>query len=342
LVRQVSQALTGIHWEMIIVDDDSPDGTAREARGIFFVDPRVRCVQRVGRRGLSTACIEGMLSCSTRLLAVMDADLQHDPALLRLMYERLKSGDADVVVGSRYIAGGSMGEWDQRRQFVSRFATKLAGAITHHPVADTMSGFFALRRDILDIAIRRLSTRGFKILLDILSALPADVRVIELPYTFRNRMAGESKLSVNVIWEFLLLLADKLVGRYVPVNFLAFGAIGGIGIGVHFLVMLIVFKAFGANFAVAQSAATAVAILFNYTINNLLTYAGASLKGVAWVKGLVSFYLICGIGAFANVGVADYLFGQQKTSWVLASLAGIAMSSVWNYAVSARYTWKST
>ena len=340
LTRRLDAALEGIAWELIVVDDDSPDGTAAHAREIYARDTRVRCVRRIGRRGLSSACIEGMLSSSAPYLAVMDGDLQHDPAVLRTMLVALQRDEADLVIGSRYVEGGSVGDWNSQRVMISRVATRLSGLVTHRPISDPMSGFFALRRQVLDSCVKDLSSLGFKILLDIVASSGRSVRIKEIPFTFGERLTGESKLSTNVIWEYLLLLADKLVGRYVPVRFLAFAAIGALGVGVHFLVLSTVFRGLGQAFVVGQTLATAAAIAFNFSVNNLLTYSGQSLRGMRWVKGLASFYLICGIGAFANVGVSSYLFGRD-TSWPLAALAGIAMSSVWNYAVSARYTWRA-
>lgn len=340
LTRRLDAALDGIAWELIVVDDDSPDGTAAHAREIYQRDTRVRCVRRIGRRGLSSACIEGMLSSSAPFLAVMDGDLQHDPAVLRRMLQALRQDEADLVVASRYVEGGSVGDWDSQRAMISRVATRLSGLVTHRPISDPMSGFFALRRSVLDACVKDLSSLGFKILLDIVASSERSVRIKEIPFTFGERLSGESKLSTNVIWEYLLLLADKLVGRYVPVRFLAFAAIGALGVGVHFLVLSVVFKGLGLSFSAGQSTATMVAIAFNFSVNNLLTYSGQSLRGRRWLRGLLSFYLICGVGAFANIGVSSYLFGNN-TSWPLAALAGIAMSSVWNYAVSARYTWKA-
>lgn len=341
LRRRLAEALTGVSWELIIVDDDSPDGTADLAKSMHHADPRVRCIRRVGRRGLSSACIEGMLSSSAPFVAVMDGDLQHDPMVLRKMLTALRGDEADLVVGSRYIEGGSVGDWDGKRIAISRFATRLAGLVTRQPLADPMSGFFALKRSAFEACVHRLSSLGFKILLDIVASSDASLRIKEVSFTFGQRLAGESKLSTNVIWEYLLLLADKLVGKWVPVRFLAFSAIGALGILVHFAVLTTLFKVIGTSFLVGQSVATGVAILFNYSINNILTYSGQSLRGVAWIRGLLTFYVICGIGAFANVGISSWLFGND-TSWPLAALAGIAMSSVWNYAVSARYTWRAT
>jgi dolichol-phosphate mannosyltransferase len=341
LIKRITPALEGIRWEVIVVDDDSPDGTAAEARAMYSADARVRCIQRLGRRGLSSACIEGMLASSARFLAVMDGDLQHDPAVLRLMYDALAADEADLVIGSRYAGGGSVGQWDSRRLAISQFATRLANLVTRRQVADPMSGFFSLKRQVIEDCARDLSSLGFKILLDIIASSKDRIRIKEIPFTFGTRLSGESKLSTNVAWEFLLLLADKLVGKYVPARFLAFAGIGVLGIGVHFLVLTIMFKGLNAGFTTSQATAAAVAILFNFSVNNVLTYSSRLLKGYEWLKGLLTFYFICGIGAMANVGVSSYLFGHD-TAWPLAALSGIVMSAVWNYAVSARYTWKMT
>jgi dolichol-phosphate mannosyltransferase len=270
----------------------------------------------------------------------MDGDLQHDPVALTTMLRALRNDEADIVVGSRHVRGGSVGDWDGRRVFISRVATRLSRLVTRRAISDPMSGFFALRREVIESSAKDLSSLGFKILLDIVASSSQRIRVTEVPITFGDRVSGESKLSTNVAWEYLLLLADKLVGRYVPVRFLAFAAVGGVGIAVHFLVLTGALKLMGQTFALSQSAATIVAIAFNYSVNNVLTYSGQSLHGRRWLRGLLSFYLICGVGAFANVGVSSYLF-VNETAWPLAALAGIAMSSVWNYAVSSRYTWRT-
>src|SRR5262249_53557659 len=285
LVRGIDSALQGISWEAISVDDDSPDGTAAEARNMYQGDPRVRCIRRLGRRGLSSACIEGMLASSARFLAIMDADLQHDPSVLRAMYYALAADKADLVIGSRYTSGGSVGHWDSRRLAISQFATRLSNVLTRRPVADIMSGFFALKRAVFEDCAGRLSSLGFKILLDIIVSAKDDVRIEEIPYVFGTRSYGESKLSPKVAWEFVLLLADKLVGKYVPVRFLSFAGVGAVGVGVHFTVLSLAFKILNAGFTVSQAVATAVAILFNFSVNNVLTYTGQSLSGFAWVRG---------------------------------------------------------
>ena len=337
LLRRLEVALGRTDWEIIFVDDDSPDGTAVVVRDIARIDPRVRCLQRIGRRGLSSACIEGMMAASAPTIAVMDADLQHDETILPTMLTEIEGG-ADVVIGTRYAAGGSTGDWNESRKVMSQLATTASRLILQQPVSDPMSGFFMLQRKVLESTVHHLSGLGFKILLDILATAKQPLRVTEVPYRFRDRHAGESKLDEMVVWEYAMLLADKTIGRYVPVRFLAFSVIGGIGLFVHMAVLSLTFHGLGWTFTTAQSIATGTAMTFNFTLNNVLTYRDARLRGVAWFKGLVSFMLACSLGAFANVGIASYLF-ENRTQWIVASLAGVLVGAVWNYAVSQIYTW---
>ena len=341
LAERVAAALPEISWEIIFVDDDSPDGTAAAAWRLSRTDPRVRCIRRIGRRGLASACIEGMLSSNATFFAVMDADLQHDPSCLARMYEILAADKADLVIGSRYAPGGSVGGWDEKRLAMSRFATRLARAVTHQPLSDPMSGFFAIKREVFEDCVKNLSSIGFKILLDIVASSKKDTRIVEIPFVFSSRLTGESKLNTNVMWEYLLLILDKLFGKYIPVRFIAFAGIGVVGVAVHFLALGLMHKGMNIDFPVSQGVATVVAIVFNFTLNNLLTYADSTLRGFHWIQGLLSFLFICGIGAAANVGIASYLFSNDL-SWAVAALAGIALSAVWNYAVTARYTWSTS
>jgi len=340
LLERLNAVLAGISWEAIFVDDDSSDGTAEAVRAAGRRDTRVRCIQRIGRRGLAGACIEGILASSAPYVAVMDADLQHDEAILPQMIEVLRGGGCDVVVGSRYVEGGGVGDWSAQRQRASSLATRLARLVTKADIADPMSGFFMLRRSVFEGVMRGLSTQGFKILLDILATANAPLRITEIPYQFRQRVAGESKLDTLVAWEFAMLLADKLVGHIVPVRFLLFAIIGGLGVFVHMGVLAAGLKLFGLAFVPAQTIAAVVAMTANFLLNNLFTYADRRLKGWRVLRGLVSFYVICSFGAAANVGVASYLFAQQQVWWV-AGIAGIIVGSVWNYAVSSIFTWQN-
>jgi dolichol-phosphate mannosyltransferase len=325
---------------VIFVDDDSKDGSANHARALARRDPRVRCLQRIGRRGLSTACIEGVMASASPYVAIMDGDLQHDEQLLPRMLEVLKNEPIDVVVGSRYISGGGIGDgFSSGRARVSGFATRLAAFICKVEIADPMSGFFMFRREVFDNVVRDLSGQGFKILLDVLASSPYPLRVRELPFEFRKRRHGESKLDVLVAWEYGMLLADKLIGHLVPVRFALFALIGGIGLFIHIAVLWIGLTLIALSFVAAQTLATIIAMTFNFFLNNLFTYRDQRLRGWRLLRGLFSFYLICGIGAVANVGIATYVFRADQTWW-MAGIAGVIVGSVWNYAVSSVFTWK--
>jgi dolichol-phosphate mannosyltransferase len=204
-----------------------------------------------------------------------------------------------------------------------------------------MSGFFLIKREAFDRAVRNLSAQGYKILLDIVASAKPTLKIAEVPYTFRTRQHGESKLDSAVTWEYLMLLVDKLIGHIVPARFVMFMAVGGAGVFVHMAVLTLVHKVFGAEFIVGQTSATITAMTFNFFVNNFLTYRDKRLKGVwGMLRGLLSFYLVCAIGAVSSVGIADYLFEQQHGSWWLSGVAGILVGAVWNYAASSIFTWR--
>jgi len=283
--------------------------------------------------------MEGVLACASPYIAVMDADLQHDERLLLQMLQVLDNDGADLVIGSRYVPGGGVGDWSSGRVRMSGLATRLAGVICKADVADPLSGFFMCRREVFEAALRRMSGQGFKVLLDLLASSPEPPRVRELPYSFRERQHGESKLDAMIAWEYGMLLADKLVGRFVPVRFALFGLIGGLGLIVHLSTLWLALNLLGIEFAAAQAVATIVAMTSNFVLNNQFTYRDQRLRGLGLLRGLVVFYLICGVGAVANVGVASYAFTSSHTWW-LAGVAGAVVGSVWNFAMSSVFTWR--
>ncbi|MGA8401341.1 MAG: glycosyltransferase family 2 protein, partial [Stellaceae bacterium] len=289
IVERLNRALDGIAWEVIFVDDDSPDGTAEAVRMLARRQGNIRCLQRIGRRGLASACIEGMLASSAPYLAVMDGDLQHDEGLLPRMFAKIKAERLDVVVASRHVADGSLGNFEASRVAISNFATRLSRLVVKADLTDPMSGFFVIERSAFDGAMRRLSGQGFKILLDLFASTPRPFIFAELPLHFRERLHGESKLDALVAWEYLMLLLQKLLGPAVPVRFLLFSVIGGLGVGVHLTTLGTTLHA-GAPFAVAQGIATVVAMTTNFLLNNLFTYRDRRLKGWRILSGLGSFY----------------------------------------------------
>ena len=337
LLAKLGVALAGIEWEAVFVDDGSTDGTPDLLTRIAQSDRRVRMVRRIGRRGLSSAVVEGALATTTPIIAVIDADLQHDERILPDLYRAIAEGDHELAIGTRYAGNGSIGEWDDRRLKISRFATALASPIMKTRLSDPMSGFFAVRRDVLLEAAPRLSNVGYKILLDIVASAHRPLKVAEVGYTFGTRQSGESKLDEMVALEYIELLLDKTIGRFVPVKLVQFGAIGVLGVGVH-LFLLYATLTGGAAFAAAQASAVIGAMTFNFALNNRFTYRDRQLKGLSWFRGLLSFYLVCALGAVANVGIGSLVY-EQYHGWWIAGIAGAIVGSVWNYVASSWLTW---
>lgn len=339
LIDKIDAALAGVEWEVVLVDDDSPDGTADHVRSIARNDPRIRCIQRVGRRGLSSACIEGLASSSAPYLGVMDADLQHDETLLRNMLDLLRQGSTDLVIGSRYVSGGGVGNWDGTRKRISRFATRLSQVLLKNHVADPMSGFFMIRNDRFWDAARNLSGRGFKILMDLIASSPGPIRIVELPFIFRPRHSGESKLDSMVALEHLMLLLDKALGWLIPLRFLLFVSVGGIGAVLHLVILGGFFRWAGRDFWISQMIASLCAMVLNFILNNFMTYRDRRLRGSKLVGGLLVFIVVCSVGAFTNTQIAEYLY-SRSIPWWIAGLMGAAVGSVWNYGVSSQFVWR--
>ncbi|MGN6271115.1 MAG: glycosyltransferase family 2 protein [Sphingomonas sp.] len=341
LVARLDAALKGRAWEAIFVDDDSPDGTAGAAREIARLDRRVRVIQRIGRRGLSSACIEGMCATAAPLVAVIDGDLQHDETILTAMLDALQSDAAlDVAIGSRFVEGGGTGEWDRDRVAKSALATRLSRHVLKADLSDPMSGFFMIRTEIVRQLAPDLAGIGFKILLDIMTGSPRPLRFREFGYVFRLREAGESKLDHVVAMEYLIALYDRMFGRFVPVRFAMFSAIGVFGVAVHMAVLSALYLGLGISFLTGQIVAAVSAMTGNFFLNNALTYRDRRLKG--WrqlTDGWVSFCAVCSVGLVANIGVAGFLHDAQNGQWAVSALLGVLVGAVWNYALSSRFVW---
>jgi dolichol-phosphate mannosyltransferase len=340
MVARLEEALGPSGWEAVFVDDNSKDGTAEVARRIGQTDSRIRVIQRIGRRGLASAAIEGMCATAAPYVAVMDADHQHDPALLIEMLGAVKSGNYDLAYASRFAEGGTAeGLSSKGRETGSRIANALARKLTGTELSDAMSGFFLLRTDQLRAQADRLSGIGFKIMLDILATAEPRLRVKEFPLKFAHRAAGESKLDHGVVLDFVAGLYDRWFGRVIPTRFALFGTVGGLGVFVHMATLAVLFRGLGTSFTLGQAIATMVAMTFNFWLNNLLTYRDQQLTGpdgLFW--GWIKFCLTCSVGAFANVAAAAML-EAMGFRWWLAALVGIALASVWNYALSSKFVW---
>ena len=348
LVRRLDAALAGIAWEVIFVDDNSPDGTAAAVKEIALTDNRVRCLKRVGRRGLAGACIEGMLSSAAPYVAVIDADLQHDEKVLPAMLAKAQGG-ADLVAATRYVEGGSAEGLAGSRGAISALATRLTNALVGTPLSDPMSGFFLMRRASFDEIAPRLSPAGFKILLDIAATGGKKLKIAEQAYSFSERFAGESKFNAQVGVEFLGLLLAKMTGDLVDPRFIFFAIVGTIGLFVHLAVLklsLVFMLDQPEKFEIAQTIATVVAMTSNFLLNNELTYRDRRLKGWGMLRGFILFCLIGSVGVLANVDLAGWLYEGHRGSaghqaWWVAGAVGAVMSALWNYAMSTLFVWRA-
>ena len=338
LVTLLQDALTGIDYEIVFVDDDSPDGTAAYSRQVAQANPRVRSIQRIGRRGLASAVVEGMLASSAPYVAVIDGDMQHDERVMPRMLEILRNTDTELVVGTRNAAGGDMGNFAAHRVAISRLGQKLSALVSRTNLSDPMSGFFMIRRTVLDEVVYDLSMTGFKILLDIISSAHRPLRVAEVGYTFRNRKHGESKLDAIVGIEFIELLIDKLTRGWVPVSYFIFGLVGLAGVGLN-AILLHFLRTGGLTFEVGQAYAGAIVSCINYFLNNRFTFRLNRLRGSELWIGFVLFVAVCAVGLVINVRFAVFL-ANAGVVHPLASSIGIIIGSVWNYWVTSVFVWR--
>ncbi len=339
LVELLDACLGEIRWELVFVDDDSKDGTAALAWRLAESRPNIRCIRRVGRRGLASACVEGMLSTGAPFLAVMDADLQHDEKLLPEMLRRLKTGNLDIVIASRFQEDSEQVGLSSRREHMSRIGNWLSRKVCHAELTDPLSGFFMLRRKVLDEVVYSLSNLGFKILVDIFASAPRRLAFEELPFRFRSRQHGESKLDTAVIGEFVMLLCDKIFGWILPTRFVSFIIVGVVGLVLHLGLLGLQVRLLGTPFMTAQAVAAIAAILGNYYLNNEFTYRDLRLKGGAFWKGMASFMLVCATGALINFILSRSLY-QDGLAWWLAGGVGAFIGGLWNYNITSFFVWR--
>jgi dolichol-phosphate mannosyltransferase len=299
--------------------------------------PNVRVLQRVNRRGLASAVIEGMMASAAPYLAVIDGDMQHDESVLPAMLSQLKAERLDIVIGTRNKGVGSMGSFSAQRVRLSNLGRRLSALLSHTDTSDPMSGFFLVTRAYLEEVVRSLSSVGFKVLLDLLASAERPVRFGEVGYTFRNRKFGESKLSFAVCLEYFELVLDKLIGDWIPVRYAFFGLVGAVGMVAQ--IVLVRWLNHFLPFLTSQTVGSVIVMILNYFLNNRLTFRARRLRGSAWAWGLLSFMAACSIGLFLNLNIVEGLrrFGAP---WGVSSLFGVVAGSVWNYGVSSMVVWR--
>jgi dolichol-phosphate mannosyltransferase len=257
-----------------------------------------------------------------------------------LMLKRLKDGSVDLVAGTRYVEGGSAGNFSQRRGAISRAATRLTHRLVGTNLSDPMSGFFMMRRENFERIAPDLSPVGFKILLDIVITAGDRLAIAEQPYAFGTRFDGESKFNAQIGVEFLGLLLAKVTGDLVDPRFIFFAIVGSVGLVVHLVALRLGLLFLPDAFRAAQIIATFVAMTSNFLLNNELTYRDRRLKGAAMLRGFVLFCLIGSVGVLTNVDLASWLYTERQVWWV-AGAAGAIMGALWNYAMSTLFVWRA-
>lgn len=342
VVERLDKTLAGTGWEVIFVDDASPDGTAEAVREIARHDRRVRLISRHNRRGLSSAVVEGALAASGAVIAVMDGDLQHDESVLPELFRRVARGEAEIAAASRFLGEARpQGLSSETRVQISNSGIALANRLFNTGLTDPLTGFFAIKREAFERALPGLSELGFKILLDLITSAKPRPSVVEVPFTFRARMHGDSKLDRRVMYDFMLFFLEKVIGRVVPIpaRFLSFALVNGAGIVLHLALLAPAISLFGMDFVAAQLGATVLSMFFNFSMNNLITYNDAMLRGARFWRGFLVFALLSSVGIVANVGVAAMIYRDVGVNYMVPALAGALITVVWNYVATKMLVW---
>ena len=344
LLRQLLSLQERFDLELLVVDDDSTDGTGELVRQLARERPQLRLIRRIGRSGLASAIKEGLLDATGDVAVVMDSDGQHEPASVLQAITTLQSEGLDLVIGSRFHPEAQIHGLSERRETGSNWANASARFSLpgrYRDLSDYMSGFFALKLDPLLPLIRAVDVNGFKFLYELLAVSRGRLRVAEVPLQFQARSYGSSKLDLAIFWDFLISILHSLSLRLLPRRAISFALVGASGVAVQLLTTQLLMALAGLAFGQALPVAVIAAASSNYLINNALTFRFQRLIGLALVKGLLKFLLVASLPVLANVGLASayYSFVARDTFW--AQLAGILVVFVWNYAASSRFVWNT-
>lgn len=358
LIERIHTALAGVPHEIVVADDNSPDGTWRIAEELAALDDSIVVLRRFHDHGLSAAVLDAMSAARAPYLAVIDADLQHDPSILPDMLSCLRADKADVVVGSRESEGGGYGEWSLQRRTVSWVATVIARVFLRVPTDDPMSGYFMLTREAYESTAEQINPLGFKILLEFIGR-NRELRVENLGYTFANRMHGETKLKPSVIRSYLLAVAELRLGRQVDPVFFLYVLVGILGLLVN-SVLFTFFEALGfpqidtgfnealdpiySSF-VASVGLTTVGL---FVVNNEFTFWEQRYRGWRTLGALALYSLMTLVGTLVHVAVFSWLqeagflfsFVGDDAARVVHNLMGATIALVVNWYLNTTFVWR--
>lgn len=343
LLDRLVEVLAPLNFEVIVVDDDSPDLTWKFVESYAANNERVRVIRRMDAKGLSSAVTTGMLQANGACIAVMDADLQHDETILPQMARKVLEEGFDVAVGSREAPGGSYGEWSISRKLTSYGAKWLAKLAVGSVAKDPMSGFFAISRDWYLNTVDLVNPSGFKILLEFL-VRGDKPNVVEIGYGFRQRERGETKLNSTVMLEYLLALVDLRFGWLIPNQFVKFAAVGITGSLVNFSGFAFA-QAIGISIPLAVVIGVELAIVWTYFCNNYFTFTPMTFRGRDLLKGFIIYQLVACYGLVVQLSVVEMLLGRYPAlaggllTLYLTYMVGVLFAAFGNFMLHTHYTW---
>ena len=339
LIKKVHEALAGYcHYELIVVDDNSPDGTSRIARDLSSQYP-VKVLVRHNQRGLASAVIHGFACASGEVLGVMDADLQHPPEMIPELLQYARHG-ADIVIASRYEPGGGIREWSQRRLIVSKIATTLAHLLlaSSRKASDPLSGFFLMKKKVIEGV--KLSPVGYKILLEILVRGRVN-QVVSVPYTFRSREMGKSKYGIRELVNYLRHLLCLLPADSQARQLFKFSLVGASGVLVNEGILWLLTESVGLHYLASATVAIETSVINNFVWNDIWTFRERRAPGwKARLLRLSKFNLVSAIGIAINLGVLWLLTGVFGIHYLVSNLCGIAVAMIWNFIANVSWTWR--
>ena len=339
LIDRISHCLKKIDWEIIFVDDNSPDKTSEKIEYFTKTQSNIKVVNRLNERGLAGAVITGLKYCKFQNIIVMDADLQHDPIYIPKLIKRIEKDDATIVIASRYFQSSTIEDFHFMRKIVSKLTIKIFNMFSYKKLTDPMSGFFIIKKDFFINLSKQLSKDGYKILADIILNGPKTITVSEISLGFKKRNAGQSKMNLRVLWDFLLIIAYCVLKNYVPRKYLSYIFVGCLGLLTHLIFLYVFYKLLLINFLLSHILATFIAILINFTLNNVLTFYSKNLIGFRWLIGLVNYNIFCSYGLFISYSITKVL-SDLNCYWFLAGIIGTFTASIWNFSISKFLVWK--
>jgi dolichol-phosphate mannosyltransferase len=338
LVQQIDRALPNYDYEVIFVDDNSQDGTAEL---IAELSPRypVRLIVRKDKKGLASAVVDGLKHVSSELIGVMDADLQHPPELIPCLLKEIQS-NADIVIASRYVKGGGCQGWGLVRRIISKGAIFLAHLFlpSTRKISDPVSGFFLFKKQV--VANADLQPVGYKILLEIL-AVGQFQKIAEVPYTFRVRHRGKSKLNARQQIDYLKHIYRLMRRRGELTRFVKFCLVGASGVLVNMGLLWLLTEFAGLFYLVSAAISIESSIISNFMLNDVFTFPDRRARGVKnLLRRLLKFNIVSLAGLGINMAVLWLLTDILGVYYLLSNLCGIALATLWNYIVNFWWTWK--